>query len=320
MSFFDSLEFADLIAFQHTKAVELHGNLGISIGAMRLRLAAISNRHLGPSPSPSSLSQFMRQIHMQDLVLAMACAQRTEVGWQAFRTLYRKYICEICYYLIRNGTEAEEFADSIWGELFMPDRSGQSKIASFDGRSSLSTWLRVIVSNRIINDKRRKFYCLLTLDDISEPIDAAALQSVEGQLRSRRYEEMIMRCLKLAMKDLSEHDRTILLLRYDDGLRLGEVAKLCSVHQSTITRQLERVVSRLREKVIQLLSSDHGLDAAGIEECITIALESFTATIPILAFIRSISDAVTEPTELMESILLAKNGHKANVANSSCVA
>ena len=288
MSYFESLEFSDLVAARHCRSVELHGSLGISQGALSARLMEISSRYQGASPSEKVIVPFVSQLHIEDIVLVMACALHTEAAWQVFRTLYRKYVCELCYYLIRNTTEAEDFADGIWGELYMPDRSGRSRIASFDGRSSLSTWMRVIVSNRIVNHRRRRSATDRTLEDIPEPIDSSALKYVEGSWRSRRYELMIMQCLRLALRELNRHDRMILLLRYDQGLRLGQVAKMCSIHQSTVTRQLERVSAQLREKVVALLKSDHRLDAAGVEECISIALESFSATIPILSFVKGI--------------------------------
>src|SRR5262249_26238111 len=78
----------------------------------------------------------------------------------------------------------------------------------------------------------------------------------------------------------------IVLLRYDQGLQLGEIARLFSVHQSTITRQLDRIIERLRCDVISLLGSVHGLDGSQVDEGLHFALDTFAESVSVLAFLR----------------------------------
>src|SRR5215510_7744362 len=78
----------------------------------------------------------------------------------------------------------------------------------------------------------------------------------------------------------------IVLMRYDQGLQLGEIARLFAVHQSTITRQLERVVERLRDEVIALLSSEYGLNGSQVDECLSVACDTFATSVSLLGFLK----------------------------------
>src|SRR6185503_3488560 len=96
-------------------------------------------------------------LHSTDLYLTAACSQSSDAAWGRFEMNYRKFINDIARYMAHSADVGSEVAAVIMAILFMPDRSGQSRIASFDGRQSLATWLRVIVSRRAINRKALKW-------------------------------------------------------------------------------------------------------------------------------------------------------------------
>jgi hypothetical protein len=97
---------------------------------------------------------------------------------------------------------------------------------------------------------------------------------------------MILWAFERALSNLKDREALIVLMRYDQGLQLGEIARLFSVHQSTITRQLERVVERLRSDVITLLSSQYRLNRAQVDECLSVACDTFETSVSILGFLR----------------------------------
>ena len=68
-----------------------------------------------------------------------------------------------------------------------PDRSGHSRIASYDGRSSLATWLHVIVTHRVANERVRKWNTVERPGDMPDVADHAALGDLEAELRAHRY-------------------------------------------------------------------------------------------------------------------------------------
>src|SRR6185503_3396397 len=118
-------------------------------------------------------------------------------------------------------------------------RSGQSRIASFDGRQSLATWLRVIVSRRAINRKALKWNSFENLDRPTNLTDNASLAKIDAALRRGRYEAVAEDCFREACACLTARERLIVLLRYDEGLRLVEIAKCLALHRSMVIRNLQ---------------------------------------------------------------------------------
>src|SRR3981081_2045527 len=98
---------------------------------------------------------------------------------------------------------------------------------------------------------------------------------------------MILRCFQWGTYRLYHEERVIVLLRYDQNLQLGDIARLFSVHQSTITRQLDRAVQRLRREAMSLLASEYSLDRDEIEECLSVASDAFSNSFSILGFIKN---------------------------------
>lgn len=276
----------ELIRDRYRLAVKAHSDLSVDLDKYTAHLQHISNRYLGSSVSEDSQVAFLKSLHTNDLLLALACAMGIEAGWKRFHSIYRKYLCDLSHHLLSGSRDLEELGETIWVDLFLPDKTRQSRIASYDGRSSLSTWLRVVVSNRVINERQRRSAAAGNIDVMPEPADPRALYDVEDLLRRGRYNKLILSAFRRVLSSLTDHEAVIVLMRYDQGLQLGEIARLFSVHQSTITRQLERVVERLRRDVVVVLSSQYGLNGAQVEECLSVASETFAKSVSILTFLR----------------------------------
>ena len=188
--------------------------------------------------------------------------------------LYQKYLKDIALPVSPSRDAAHELADSVLVEMFLPDRSGHSRIASYHGRSSLATWLRVIVCHRAINERQRKDNSLEHIESMPSVAVTTGVPNIEAVLRGLRYEEMIEDSLRKSCNCLSDRERLLLLLRYDEELQVSQIARLLGVCPSTITRQLERVHGKLRENVVSALAANHNLQQAAIEECLTDLLDN----------------------------------------------
>lgn len=283
------------------------GELGLGLSAYAQRIHAIIRKHLGVSPLPQTALDFTRNLHGPDLYLATACAQHSlgtagtqapessedaSIAWKTLEKTYKGFICDLVRFFYSTSFAAQDLADSILAELFLPDRSGASRIASYDGRSSLSTWLRVVVCNRAINAKRCSSSAKSTEIE-SEIPDEPALQSIELALRARRYGDVLSDALEVACRRLTPRERLILLWRYEDGLQLGQIARLLGIHQSNVTRQLERMQGKLRDEVISVLSQKHGLSRPAINECIEDIVENPRHGMSILDFIKTRSIGIS---------------------------
>ncbi|PYT05398.1 MAG: hypothetical protein DMF60_12105, partial [Acidobacteria bacterium] len=146
--------------------------------------------------------------------------------------------------------------------------------ASYHGRSSLATWLRVIVCHRAINERERKDNSLERIESMPAVAVTQGVRNIEAVLRGLRYEEMIEDSLRKSCNSLTDRERLLLLLRYDEELQVSQIARLLGVCPSTVTRQLERVQGKLRESVVSTLAAKHNLQQAAIEECLTDLLDN----------------------------------------------
>ncbi|PYT05054.1 MAG: hypothetical protein DMF60_13165, partial [Acidobacteria bacterium] len=135
---------------------DFHGELGLDAEVFAGYLTAIAEKHLGPAVPRAVTLRFVDSLHIRDVYLAAACAQHSPAAWARFMKLYQKFLKDIAFPVSPSTGAAHELADSVMVEMFLPDRSGHSRIASYHGRSSLATWLRVIVCHREINERERK--------------------------------------------------------------------------------------------------------------------------------------------------------------------
>ncbi len=261
----NSLRAAIVQAYQRGCAV--HGGLELQLEHFKSHVIWVVKRNLEPDASSQAAINFIRTIHTNDLYLGLACARQTETAWDRFNTLYRKYIDDLATFATPTRNAAADLADSILADLFLPDHSGQSRIASYQGRSSLATWLRVIVNHRATNERKRLSNNTESLESIHDIADETALHRMAASLRACRYGRIIGESLRCSCQCLTDRERLILLLRYDNGLQLGQIGRLLGVHQSTITRQIEGACKKLREAVVANLLTKHKLDRAAIDEC-----------------------------------------------------
>jgi RNA polymerase sigma factor (sigma-70 family) len=296
-----SPEFDAVIASGFSEGRERFGDLGLPLHAYALRIHAIVEKHLGVNPPPEEALRFVKGLHGRDLYLATACAQHSiqpqgEPGqgtfpenasraWTILEASYKGFIRDLSRFFFRKGFIAHDLADNILADLFLPDRSGNSRIVSYDGRSSLSTWLRVVISNRAINAQRSSG-STQSVELLSDIPDEPALENIDSRLRVQRYQSPLEGTLNAVCRGLTSRERLILLWRYENGLQLGQIAQLLGIHQSNVTRQLDRLQSKVRDQVVSILSAQHGLSLAAIEECLNDIVEH-PQTVAILTFIKA---------------------------------
>ena len=295
-----NMELGSVIASGYSEGRERFGDLGLDLQTYALRINVILQKHLGRDPSPEAALGFVQSLHRRDLYLATACAQHSvkpssEGGerfvdenasraWKILASTYKGFIHDLSRFFFRKGFVAHDIADDILADLFLPDRFGISRILSYDGRSSLSTWLRVVISNRAIN-AQRSGESTQSVELLTDIPDAPALESMDSKLRTQRYQWPLENSLTIVCRGLTSRERLILLWRYEDGLQLGQIAQLLRIHQSNVTRQLERLQSKVREQVVTILSEHHGLSLAAIVECLNEIVEH-PQTVAILKFIK----------------------------------
>src|ERR1700694_1337249 len=211
------LEYDSLVASAYSEGHTRFGDLGLTLSAFSARISAILKKNLGPSPAPTEIISFVKSLHGRDLYLATACAQCSPGGtngtceyagsaWKMLESTYKGFVCDLVRFSYRPGFASQDLADNIVTDLFLPDRAGSSRIASYDGRSSLSTWLRVIVCNRAINAQRCSANAKSAEMQPDVP-DGPALENIEMTVRARRYGNALQDALDCACRALTPRER-----------------------------------------------------------------------------------------------------------------
>jgi len=243
------------------------------------------------SPAPE---EFLSSLHVQDLALASACAEGRVAAWEYFVATYQPYLRAAAGAILRcppASPNAHELADSLLADLYgLADRprAVRSLFYYFHGRSSLKTWLRAVLAQRHV-DAIRAGARLTPWPD--EPGDAVAMLNRSSGARPpatpdphrHRYLSLFTRTIEVALALLDPLDAERLRLYYVEQHTLAEIGRRLSEHESSVSRNLERIRGQLRHHVEELLRrgpsrvnglpGEAGLSAAEISLCFEYAAE-----------------------------------------------
>src|SRR6516164_5556721 len=133
--------------------------LGLTRQGFAQILEEIRKKYLPETASQAETLALYSSLHVEELVLARACAAGEERAWNAFLTRYREKLYEVATYIAKEASTARELADSIYADLYgFRERGGErlSKLASYMGRGSREGWLRTVIAQEYINVYRRR--------------------------------------------------------------------------------------------------------------------------------------------------------------------
>ena len=118
---------------------------------------------------------------------------------------------------LRHLGVAESDVDDVAQEVFV---TVHRKLAEFEGRSKLRTWLYAICL-RIASDHRRRAYVVRERATDSPPVDTGERtgQEPDTNLESRRFVQELL-------AELDEDKRAVLVLYEIEGLTMREVAEV----------------------------------------------------------------------------------------------
>jgi RNA polymerase sigma factor (sigma-70 family) len=261
------------------EAQTFHGYLEITCDVFCSRVTSIIDKHVGEVLTQTNLENFFNRFFLKDIYLSEACARGSEAAWKRFFTLYKTFINDLCFYCCASPDRAEELADKVLADLFFADRSGRSRIASYDGRVPLASWLDVIVRHKALDTAALKINQTEPLELLDDIVDQRFASQIYADLRASAYGKAIRDSLQAAAQALSDREQLLLLLKYEKQLRSNEIAVMFGVSAATITRQLQAIHVRLRDLVLQSLASEHHLNQAALSECLEEILENPIYTI-----------------------------------------
>lgn len=226
--------------------------IGLSRESFSAILCDVGVKQATSSTSEADLRAFFLTLRIDELALARACAAGSDPAWEVFMTRYREKLHLSALRIAREDSAARELADTLYADLYgtnIRDGVRVSKLASYTGRGSLEGWLRTVLSQEYVNRYRRTKR-LVSLDEESE--EGVQFRAPQPDPVSPA-DQRVAHATDEALAALSAEDRTVLSAYYLDGRTLAEIARMLGVHESTISRKIDKLAKSLRKQIAAAL-------------------------------------------------------------------
>jgi RNA polymerase sigma-70 factor (ECF subfamily) len=145
-------------------------------------------------------------------------------------------VLSLCRAMIQDAALAEDMAQEVFGRAF-------SGLSAFRGDASPRTWLLAIARNRCI-DHLRSVRCEpwrgAPSESAANPDEQPDDRPLAPDLISRRDE------VASALRQLTEGERAIVILRFRHGLEYSELANVFDLREGTVRMRMSRALARMR--------------------------------------------------------------------------
>lgn len=252
----------ELLAELHAKAG--CERIGLSRESFSIILCEVGTKY--GAASETDARSFFLSLRVDELALARACVAGDNAAWEIFLTKFREKLYLSALRIAREDSAARELADSLYADLYgTTTRDGQrvSKLASYTGRGSLEGWLRTVLAQEYVNRYRRRKR-LVSLEEESE--EGIQFRAPEPE-PVRPADNQLARAADEVLAGLPAEDRMVLSAYYLDGRTLAEIARMLGVHESTISRKLDKLAKVLRKQILGALTKG-GMSRRQAEEAL----------------------------------------------------
>lgn len=232
---------------------------GIDVAGLVALLAEVLTQRGNNDEAEAAL----QTLRLEEVVLARACVAGHERAWDLFLTRYRGAMYDAAYKIAHDETSARSLADSLYAELYGLSEDGEvraSKLRYYLGRGSLAGWLRTVIAQEYVN-QYRKTKRETSLESALEDGQQFAADNSETPLLDGRVEAATAAELAAIEPD----ERFLLAAYFLDHRTLLEVSKVLGVHESTVSRKLERATASLRKRIRKRLI-EAGMSARQADE------------------------------------------------------
>lgn len=237
-------------------------------------LVAIGSKYLPGAFSSHEAVVFFKSLRVEELALARGCAAGHERAWEVFLTRYREKLFEMALGIAREAATARELADSLYADLYGVNSRGErvSKLASYTGRGSLEGWLRTVLAQEFVNRYRKQRRTTSLDEEIEQGRQFAAGPQESSGLKAAAMpvaasDPRLDQAITAVLEALDREDRYVLASYYLDGRTLAEVARTLGVHESTISRRVDKLARGLRKQILAELGRK-GMTRRQAEECL----------------------------------------------------
>ncbi|MBL9008757.1 MAG: hypothetical protein JNJ46_31145 [Myxococcales bacterium] len=200
----------------------------------------------------SDILSALRALHVSDLYLCCGCAARSAVALMLFEQRCLPLIEAPLRRNHHSPDRVDEIKQQLRTHLFTSPSGNRGKIVDFEGRGSLSAWLRVAAVRIALNMQRADNRHVL----VSEVPSGAMLPAGSDptlDFIKHHHREACQSAIEEALRSLSREDRTLLRLHFVDALNIDVLGAMLHIHRATAARRLASARERLAVETRRLL-------------------------------------------------------------------
>jgi RNA polymerase sigma-70 factor (ECF subfamily) len=231
-------------------------------------------------------------LHVADAFLACACVRGVAAAQRAFDQVY---LHRLALSLTRSRTRAEtveEVVQRLRVQLLVGER-GEPGLVSFQARSDLHTWLRVVAVREAARVEKPAQREVASTDEAMLG-ELSATDPELGYLKAL-YRHEVLAALTAALATLPVRERRLLRHSLVDGLSIDELGALFQVHRATAARWLEKARELMSEALRSTLEERLKIDPAELEEVLSLVRSRLDVSVRRL--LSSAADDAAPPTE-----------------------
>jgi RNA polymerase sigma-70 factor, ECF subfamily len=224
------------------RAVSTHPELKVNpehvVREVASRLIASSEAQEAPDLSA---------LRFEDLYLIAACGD----GHPRAHALLEQKVRAVADLVLRRKLQDDELEDTVQAALAML-LLNPAKLASYSGEAPLDSWLRVVVVRVALTLQRRTPRAEALEERLAQ---AAPQERVDPDLALLRdqYRGALAQALTGALSELDQRTRSVMRLHLVDGVQLEDIARMYSVHRSSVSRWLALGREHLQQQTRRLL-------------------------------------------------------------------
>jgi len=198
--------------------------------------------------------EIVATLRVGDLVLARACSIGNEHAWDVFLVRFRAFLYETAYRIAKDEAPGRELADGLYAELYgIPNREGRriSKLDYYMGRGTLEGWLRTVLAQQHVNRFRSHAKGVSLDEQVEAGVSFAASTATAAPVTDERVAQAVVQTLA----EVGDEERFLLASYYLDQRTLANIGRQLCVHESTISRKLEKLTKELRKRIRKRLQA-----------------------------------------------------------------
>jgi RNA polymerase sigma-70 factor (ECF subfamily) len=192
-----------------------------------------------------SLDLALDYARMSDLELARCCASGDAAAVRHLVSANNQRLFRAGWSILKNRHEAEDVLQSCYAKAL-------AAIHTFEGRSSLTTWLTRIAINEALakkraQERRRKHLEAEGVQVLETYREQLAKGSQAPSPEAEAAREQLRSILERAIAELPENFRTVFVLHEIEGVSVEDAAEALAIPTGTVKTRLMRARRKLQQ-------------------------------------------------------------------------